>query len=329
MLLLLICVCIPSHASFVYMGGTIPFTPLGSDSTTLTLSGGESRLMPIHCPRGYDMQLTLLCTSPLPRQNDKSFGFAYTDILSGDTTKLLLCAPGADDDIYTPAPLRLHISSPHATHTMQSRLPLTAEALHEKALAFTLLIQADGTLRIIAGRTLQAELFDSIPLNVTPADISAIGVAAHAGSMEISRVNMLTSPGSDIVHNGLSLDEIQSSITQPDDPYTGYWTLLDTTFDTSRILSGGQYRLAMIPGADEGYDLIYMDGALINPASWTAGLIKAHLWPTPMPGIYNLQWIDAEHIPVPGHAILQFNGTDLCTISFPSHSSTFRLHRDR
>ena len=78
--------------------------------------------------------------------------------------------------------------------------------------------------------------------------------------------------------------------------------------------------------ANDGYDLIYIDGAQVKKSQWLPGMRKGHLARTAFVGNYDLDWTDATMEPLPhddSYATID-NGVIL-TLHFPAYNSQVRL----
>ncbi|MBD5312123.1 MAG: hypothetical protein HDS13_08235 [Bacteroides sp.] len=120
--------------------------------------------------------------------------------------------------------------------------------------------------------------------------------------------------------------QLQNQLLQSTQRYEGYWQMFDSEFDEDLLRSGGDYRLILV-AENDGYDMVYSDGARINPGFWQPGMIKGRLEGTPFEGIYNVIWYDAE-----GHLMdyglkAQFESDNTLSIQFPYQSSRIRLQR--
>lgn len=120
--------------------------------------------------------------------------------------------------------------------------------------------------------------------------------------------------------------ELQQYLQQPLQIREGYWQLLDGEFDEALLRIGGDYRLALI-ATEDGFDIVYIDGARINPGYWQAGMIKGHLAGTPFDGIYDVTWYDAEGLPMNHGIKAQFESDATLSFQFPYQASRIRLQR--
>ena len=109
------------------------------------------------------------------------------------------------------------------------------------------------------------------------------------------------------------------------DPNEGYWKYLDRDMEDTWLKLGGRYTLALVR-ANDGYDLIYIDGAQVKKSQWLPGMRKGHIARTAFVGNYDLDWTDATMEPLPhddSYATID-NGVIL-TLHFPAYNSQVRL----
>lgn len=111
------------------------------------------------------------------------------------------------------------------------------------------------------------------------------------------------------------------------DPMEGYYAVLDRSMEESLLRMGGDYRLAIVR-AEDGYDLVYLSGARVNAGAWSPGMVKAHLSPSGIGGVWNVNWSDAMHRSLFHDIKAQLSAeSGLLNISFPYQSSSLRLIR--
>lgn len=111
-----------------------------------------------------------------------------------------------------------------------------------------------------------------------------------------------------------------------DDSLEGFWTVFDRTLDESLLRLGGDYRLAIVRNGGK-YDIIYIDGAITNAGKWKTGMTKGSLIPDSFPGIFNVEWIDAEGRIMRNGIKAQTGEGGTLLLQFPYQSSTLRLRR--
>ena len=303
-------------ADYIYMGGGYGFAPIGSDEQVLALNAGRQALLPVNLRPGQDMLFTAHLTSPLDKAAKAGIGFILAT--PDDTTRLVITNDKCADPVYPHDRLTLT----HTNKGVSVNYPLIsteAPCLHEAQTIFTLSLE-DSLLTVRCGRngTLLWQGETAVP--------TAVGCFAPGNShIEVKRAMLITESDDD-EYRSMDSEEVRQRLLMSSDPYSGYWTLLDNTFDTSYLKPGGDYNFALLPNGN-GYELIYVAGANVSPSAWSEGMTKATLTGTQLPGLYNVTWLDAEHMPLPDTGTWQFLGTDICRITFPALNSTFRLHR--
>lgn len=119
--------------------------------------------------------------------------------------------------------------------------------------------------------------------------------------------------------------EISNYLQHSSDNLEGYWVSLDRTLEESLLKMGGDYKLAMIR-SDSGYDLLYLEGAMINADNWSEGMRKAKLIITDIPNVYDVIWYDSQMLPLSKDIIAQIENGNVMTITFPYQKSKIRLY---
>lgn len=108
------------------------------------------------------------------------------------------------------------------------------------------------------------------------------------------------------------------------DPVEGYWKYLDRDMADEWLRLGGRYTLAVVR-ADDGYDLIYIDGAQVMKSRWESGMLKGHIVKTMFSGNYDLNWIDATMEPIEGDTYATIENGVIITLYFPEYKSQVRF----
>lgn len=121
-----------------------------------------------------------------------------------------------------------------------------------------------------------------------------------------------------------SLEDLDSYLDSSTDPVEGYWQYLDRDMQDEWLRLGGRYTLAVVR-ADDGYDLIYIDGAQVKKSLWQPGMIKGHMSKTQFTGNYNLRWTDATMEPIDNDAYATIENGIILTLSFPVYKSQVRF----
>lgn len=101
------------------------------------------------------------------------------------------------------------------------------------------------------------------------------------------------------------------------------WVYHDRDTDPLRVSLGGDYRLATVRHPDGGYMLVYLSGR----ADWQPLRIKGRLRPTGFIGEYDLDWTDAEGMPMGTDCSALMTGASMLTFRFPLHDATLRFRR--
>ena len=79
--------------------------------------------------------------------------------------------------------------------------------------------------------------------------------------------------------------------------------------------------------SDNGYDLIYIDGAQVKKSMWEPGMLKGHITPTLFTGNYDLMWIDATMEPIDNDCYATIENGIILTLNFPVYKSQVRLSK--
>ena len=119
-------------------------------------------------------------------------------------------------------------------------------------------------------------------------------------------------------------EDVMAYLGRSSDAMEGIWGVFDLMLEDDRLRMGGDYLLALVK-SETGYDILYMGGAVKNPASWTPGILKGRLVAGPFEGIYNVEWIDVTGETMSGIKAQSDNG--LLKLVFPDDSSELRLRK--
>lgn len=121
-----------------------------------------------------------------------------------------------------------------------------------------------------------------------------------------------------------TLDALEEYLANSIDPAEGYWKYLDRDMEDKWLRLGGRYTLAVVR-ADDGYDLIYIDGAQVKKSQWQACMLKGHMTKTQFIGNYDLKWIDATMEPIDEDAYATIENGVILTLNFPIYKSQVRF----
>ena len=108
------------------------------------------------------------------------------------------------------------------------------------------------------------------------------------------------------------------------DPVEGYWKYLDRDMEDQWLRLGGRYTLAVVR-CDNGYDIIYIDGAQVKKSLWHEGMLKGHMTKTVFSGNYDATWIDATMEPIEKDVQATIENGVILTMNFPVFKSQVRF----
>lgn len=91
----------------------------------------------------------------------------------------------------------------------------------------------------------------------------------------------------------MTYSDIVKIVDNSNDSIVGIYRYLDRENDARLAAPGGKYILAVVPGRQCDYDIIYISGAKIHPAGWKTGMIKGHLHKTIFINHFDLVWYDS------------------------------------
>ena len=121
-----------------------------------------------------------------------------------------------------------------------------------------------------------------------------------------------------------TLEALDEYLANSTDPVEGYWKYLDRDMEEKWLRLGGRYTLAVVR-ADDGYDIIYIDGAQVKKAQWQPCMLKGHFVKTIFSGNYDLYWIDATMEPISEDAYVTIENGVILALNFPIFKSQVRF----
>lgn len=158
-------------------------------------------------------------------------------------------------------------------------------------------------------------------------DINGFGFfAGWSGRLLISDVTVESIDDADRKGEFLDSADIEALLNDSDDPLEGYWALFDSELEESLVKMGGDYTFACV-GDGNRYSLYYISGASVNSKEWLPGDLKARLYPSPFPGIYDVEWIDSMKEPLTHGIKAQEGEGQTLLLQFPYHSTKLRLRK--
>lgn len=192
------------------------------------------------------------------------------------------------------------------------------------------LILTDGLLTLAGGRRGDVML---VRKRLAGADMPRrIGFRLDAGAkVSVSDITLAIdhSPGyGEASSRFAGVRELCEYLTAPEDDMEGIWDIFDYSYNQPRAASGGRYRLAFVACEDNPglYEILYIGGAAVGSDIWRPMMLKGLLRSTSAPGVYAVEWIDAEGNVVVSEAVAQ-READYLTIQFPRLSSALRLRK--
>lgn len=150
-------------------------------------------------------------------------------------------------------------------------------------------------------------------------------IIGAAAKIDIERIVLFTDP---IMEEKLatrwtrqSLDTYLASATNV---YEGYWNFFDKELEEDKLKIGGRYTIALIKN-NNGFDIIYINGANVNGANWKCGMLKGKLTKTMFVDNYDLIWYDAMMKPFEYDVYATFENHSVLTLFFPAQGSSLRF----
>ena len=119
-------------------------------------------------------------------------------------------------------------------------------------------------------------------------------------------------------------EALDAHLAQSTDPMEGYWKYLDRDMQDEWLRLGGRYTIAVVK-AEDGYDLIYMQGAEVKKSLWHPGMLKGHITKTAFTDNYDAMWIDATMEPFDKDVYSSIENGIILTLNFPVYRSQIRF----
>ena len=153
-----------------------------------------------------------------------------------------------------------------------------------------------------------------------------VGYLVGAGArVALERAVLTIDNGKQVAATTLwSLDDLNQYLSASSDPVEGYWKYLDRDMEDKWLRLGGRYTIAIVR-ADDGYDLIYIDGAQVKKSLWQPGMKKGHMTKTIFSGNYDASWIDATMEPIDKDVQATIENGVILTLNFPVYKSQLRF----
>lgn len=113
---------------------------------------------------------------------------------------------------------------------------------------------------------------------------------------------------------------------QSKNPFEGYWTYLDRDMEDSWLKLGGRYTVALVE-TEQGYDVIYIEGAQVKKSLWQLGMKKGEMHKTIFTDNFSGKWIDATFEPIDEDVYVTFESGVILNFKFPVYKSQVRFSK--
>lgn len=121
--------------------------------------------------------------------------------------------------------------------------------------------------------------------------------------------------------------DLKHYLDRSSDWLEGIWEIYGSTLENNLLRMGGEYKLACVKNSG-GYDLIYLSGAKVWPELWRTGMRKGVLHSTSFNGLFSLEWLDAEMLPMRHGLKAQVEEYgSVIRLYFPMQNSTVTLRK--
>lgn len=150
-------------------------------------------------------------------------------------------------------------------------------------------------------------------------------IIGGAAKIAIERMVLFTNP---IMEEKLATQwtrqSLDSYLNTANNIYEGYWNFFDKELEEDMLKMGGRYTVALVKN-DNGFDIIYVNGANVNNSGWKCGMLKGKLIKTPFIDNYDLIWYDAMMNPFKYDVYATFENHSVMTLFFPAQDSSIRF----
>ena len=182
----------------------------------------------------------------------------------------------------------------------------------------------DQSVRVSIGKDELQQVLDASLIR--PSGVVQVGyLVGPCARVSIERAVLTIDNDNQVTATTLwTLDALDEYLTNSTDPIEGYWKYLDRDMEEKWLRLGGKYTLAIVR-ADDGYDLIYVNGAQVKKSLWHPCMKKGHITKTMFTGNYDLQWIDATMEPIDEDAYATIENGVILTLYYPIYKSQVRF----
>lgn len=187
----------------------------------------------------------------------------------------------------------------------------------------------------LTGNTITVSMGRKKPQQVLKANVERSNQYNHAGivagpgtQLSIERTMASFSNDKTVkISTKWDKDKLDKLFMRSTDPVEGYWVYLDRDLEDKWVRMGGTYTLALVANENQGYDIIYIEGAKTNQTSWRPFMLKGTLSKTMFNGVFRATWIDStfERLSEDIQATIE-NGVIL-TVKYPVLKSQLRFSK--
>jgi len=192
----------------------------------------------------------------------------------------------------------------------------------------------DSCIKVLAGKDkLNEVLSHKMTLEEVSAsngcDVFHVALAVGPGALMSTERTVLTTTGKTHTRNletQWTIEALNRHFAQSKNPYEGFWTYLDRDMEDTWLKLGGRYTIALVEN-ENGYDVIYVDGAQVKKSMWHTGMKKGEMTKTIFTDNFNGVWIDATLEPIDQDVFATFESGVILNFKFPVYKSQIRFSK--
>lgn len=191
---------------------------------------------------------------------------------------------------------------------------------HENTLGVE--IDRESNKVTIYGGNSQPEVITELVMDSLP--YQTMGITAMGKALISMAVSEYTLDPATALKTGWTeknLAEYCNSASAPE----GIYRYLDRDNNPKYCRLGGDYTIALVTSPRGGFDIIYIDGAKINPKLWHRGMLKGHLSPTVFQNHYDLEWYDSSFTALSDECSADIEQNAILRLNFPMLKSSVRF----
>lgn len=185
----------------------------------------------------------------------------------------------------------------------------------------------DGNIRILAGRNKPKAVMET-SISRHPG-ISRVGIMAGAGAhVKVKRTLLSYDDSYRMVKlTDWTIESLKQYLEKSNDPMEGIWEYLDRDMEEKTARMGGRYKIATVSNNNDGYEIIYLDGASVNDRQWQPFMLKGSLKKTIFTGNYDATWIESQFKLIDKDVHASIENAVILTVKFPVLKSQLRFSK--